>query len=246
MNTGHYFLLESGAPLPARWCQAFPGATVLGVEDLARLPAQASGSAANHRVLWLSTGHANWAERLGAILASRPGEQVVVLSSQPQDSEALCAVAAGARGYAHLYAVPALLQEVALVVLHGGLWMGPGLMQRLIAGTGQALSRQAPDAGDAHAGWGSLSAREAEVAFAVSSGHSNKEVAALLGITERTVKAHLGAAFEKLGVRDRLQLVLRLSQPGAEPANAAAAAPAGQQVFTDALDARAHNKGATN
>ena len=30
-------------------------------------------------------------------------------------------------------------------------------------------------------------------------------------ISERTVKAHLGAVFEKLGVRDRLQLVLRLS-----------------------------------
>lgn len=245
MNACHHFLLESGTPLPARWCEAFPGGTVLGFDDLARLPAQANGSAAAHRVLWLSTGRAKWEQRLGAILAARPGEPVVVLSSQPQDGEALRAVAAGARGYAHLYAVPALLQEVALVVAHGGLWMGPGLMQRLIAGTGQALARQA-DAGDAHAGWGSLSAREAEVAFAVSAGHSNKEVAALLGITERTVKAHLGAAFEKLGVRDRLQLVLRLSQPGAEPASAAAAVPGGPQGFRDALAARAHNKGASN
>ena len=124
MNTGHYFLLESGAPLPARWCQAFPGATVLGVEDLARLPAQASGSAANHRVLWLSTGHAKWAERLGAILASRPGEQVVVLSSQPQDKKR-CARWRPARAATRTCTVPALLQE-ALVVLHGGLWMGRG------------------------------------------------------------------------------------------------------------------------
>jgi two-component system nitrate/nitrite response regulator NarL len=245
MNSCHHFLLEPGMPLPARWCQAFPGGTVLGFDDLPQLAETAAGSAGADRVLWLPAGHAQWTDRLGSLLGARPGERVVVLSSQPQDDEALRAVAAGARGYAHLYAVPALLQEVALVVRHGGLWMGPGLMQRLIAGTGQALSRQAPDAGEAHAGWGSLSAREAEVAFAVSAGHSNKEIAALLGITERTVKAHLGAAFEKLGVRDRLQLVLRLSRPGAEAAHASAV-PGAQQGFRDALAARAHNKGVAN
>jgi DNA-binding CsgD family transcriptional regulator len=37
-------------------------------------------------------------------------------------------------------------------------------------------------------------------------------VADLLHISERTVKAHLGSVFEKLGVRDRLQLVLRLAR----------------------------------
>jgi DNA-binding NarL/FixJ family response regulator len=53
-----------------------------------------------------------------------------------------------------------------------------------------------------------LSARELQVAQAVAEGRSNKEVADLLSISERTVKAHLGAVFEKLGIRDRLQLVL--------------------------------------
>jgi two-component system, NarL family, nitrate/nitrite response regulator NarL len=57
----------------------------------------------------------------------------------------------------------------------------------------------------------------------VSAGRSNKEVAALLAISERTVKAHLGAIFEKIGVKDRLQMVLRLAaasqeQPLAESA----------------------------
>jgi len=50
-----------------------------------------------------------------------------------------------------------------------------------------------------------------QVARAVSAGRSNKEVADKMFISERTVKAHLGAIFEKLGVRDRLQLVLRLA-----------------------------------
>jgi len=53
-----------------------------------------------------------------------------------------------------------------------------------------------------------LSAREHQVAQAVARGGTNKEIARAMGITERTVKAHLSAIFEKLGVRDRLQLSL--------------------------------------
>ena len=59
------------------------------------------------------------------------------------------------------------------------------------------------------------------MARAVTAGRSNREVADLLFISERTVKAHLGAVFEKIGVRDRLQLVLRLAasaDPGPTPA----------------------------
>ena len=53
-----------------------------------------------------------------------------------------------------------------------------------------------------------LSQRERQVAEAASRGSTNKEIARTMGITERTVKAHLSAAFDKLGVRDRMQLSL--------------------------------------
>ena len=56
-----------------------------------------------------------------------------------------------------------------------------------------------------------LTTRERLVAEAIAAGKTNKEAARELDITERTVKAHLGAVFDKLGVRDRLQLVLLLS-----------------------------------
>ncbi len=62
------------------------------------------------------------------------------------------------------------------------------------------------------------------MARAVSAGRSNKEVADKMFISERTVKAHLGAIFEKLGVRDRLQLVLRLAA-APEPASTSTAEP---------------------
>ena len=62
------------------------------------------------------------------------------------------------------------------------------------------------DAGD----WdgGLLTERETTAARYAAGGWANAQIAEALGITERTVKAHLSAVFEKLGVSDRLQLAL--------------------------------------
>lgn len=130
----------------------------------------------------------------------------VVLADIPDEEQALACFAAAARGYCNTHAVPALLRQVADVVAQGGLWIGETLMQRLLRGTSQALAaRPRADV----TSWGAkLTRRECEVAQAVAAGASNKEVARQFNITERTVKAHVGAILEKLGVRDRLQLAI--------------------------------------
>lgn len=131
---------------------------------------------------------------------------IIALSDQPDDEEALACFAAAARGYCNTHALPELLRRVADVALHGGLWIGESLMQRLLQGTARI---PVPAPGGASAGWAALlTRREQQVALAVAEGASNKEIARELGITERTVKAHIGAIFEKLDVRDRLQLSL--------------------------------------
>lgn len=56
-----------------------------------------------------------------------------------------------------------------------------------------------------------LTRRELEIARLINKGCSNKAVAKELDITERTVKAHLSSIFEKLDVKDRLQLVVFMS-----------------------------------
>ncbi len=56
-----------------------------------------------------------------------------------------------------------------------------------------------------------LTERERETAHHIARGASNKEIARELGITERTVKAHVGAILEKLNLRDRLQIALRVN-----------------------------------
>lgn len=216
MKTQH-LMLSAGAPIPERLREAFPDLQVL---TLAAWQSRFTSLPATQYLVWLNCADSQWPAQLQKILQIEPAARLVLLSSAPEPKEGLGAINAGVRGYAHAYAVPALLQEVALVVEHGGLWVGPDLLQRLVGSTNAALARRseakAPLAvAEPNAAWERLSAREAQVARAVSEGRSNREVATLMFISERTVKAHLGAVFEKLGVRDRLQLVLHLATAGA-------------------------------
>lgn len=220
MTTEHFFLTSSSAPVPDRWREAFPDGQAL---EASALQSRLHGRAPTQWMVWLSSTDAQWPVYLHQILQAQPGARALLLSSMPDPLEGLGALDAGVRAYTHAYGVPAMLQEVALVVEHGGLWVGPDLLQRLVGSTSAALAAGRPAPSEAsvtavvangsqdHSAWAVLSAREAQVARAVAAGRSNKEVANLLFISERTVKAHLGAVFEKLGVRDRLQLVLRLA-----------------------------------
>lgn len=141
-------------------------------------------------------------------LLSGRGAIVQVLSYTPDPLEALRALDAGARGYAHVLSPPELLHQMALVTSHRGIWVPPELLARVMGRAYRALGglRQQGEV------LSELTERERAVALAVAEGESNKEVARRLEITERTVKAHLGAIFRKLGVRDRLQLILKLGQ----------------------------------
>ena len=62
------------------------------------------------------------------------------------------------------------------------------------------------------AGDGELSPREREIADLVAGGRSNKEVAAALFLSDRTVEYHLSAVYRKLGVRSRTELAATLSR----------------------------------
>ena len=231
MSTQHFFLSSPAAALPERLLEAFAGIKTLNTDTLlARLPKLT----AEQSLVWLSSADDHWQQALRQILQTKPETRVVLLSGVPEPAEGLRALNDGARGYTHAYGVPALLQEVALVIKHGGLWVGPDLLQRLVGSTNAALAAQqavskaqlpaAATPSSSPNAWTSLSAREAQVARAVSAGRSNKEVAAKMFISERTVKAHLGAIFEKLGVRYRLDGAPRVAA-SPEPASTSAVEP---------------------
>jgi two-component system, NarL family, nitrate/nitrite response regulator NarL len=198
-NEIHCFISEKNDVLP-RWREAFPHAVA---QDFTQKVSRGGTPC----VVWarLPAG-ASVAVMLPAVRRCFPMVPIVVMSDQPHDDEALLCFSAGARGYCNTHSVPELLRRVAEVVLQGGLWIGESLMQRLLQGTARIPVAPQPNAAPEWAAL--LTEREREVAVAVAGGASNKEVARRLGITERTVKAHTGAIFEKLGVRDRLQLSL--------------------------------------
>lgn len=129
---------------------------------------------------------------------------LIITSSAPNDEEGLRFLELGASGYCHAYASPATLLQVLEVVASGEQWVGRSLLKRLLHGINAAHKPLAET-------WASrLSEREAEVARLAAAGDSNLSIAGALNITERTVKAHLSACFEKLGVNDRLQLALKV------------------------------------
>lgn len=201
-----YFLSSTVAkpPIlpPERWMLAFPEGEWIRWATL-----QAAVQADD--TVWVPVQHEDWMNKVAALVAAQPACRVVVVSTVPYDAEGLRAVNVGARGYCHQLAVPEMLQEVAQAVQHGGFWLGPDLVQRLVSATRELLADKAPPSSSVDLS--ALSDRELQVAKAVAAGKSNKEVAEQLFISERTVKAHLGAVFEKLGVRDRVQLVLLMS-----------------------------------
>lgn len=198
----HWFVGDSPVP-PATWNQALPDAGVVGRDEISHLPA------GPQTTVWLRIHDDGELEALLALLRSCQPGAIIVLCDQPTDDGAAFAIAAGAAGYCNTHAAPEVLRQVEVVIANGGLWIGRSLVQRLIGGTAKVLGQRPPGVRER---WSDkLSDREREVARLVANGASNKEIADQLAITERTVKAHLGAIFEKLGVRDRLQLSLRVN-----------------------------------
>lgn len=197
---------------PVRWHEAFPEAeTVRTPSDAARwLDQRESAQADTGAVMWLDFSGLDPVQRQLWLSQARALDiPLVVLAAVPSDEEAARVFTEGARGYCHVLAAPELLQQVALVVGHGGYWVGGHYIDKLLQMTTGALGQGSPTPSPVI---DQLTERERMVAKEVARGATNKEIAASLDITERTVKAHLASIFSKTGARDRIQLVLMLNQ----------------------------------
>jgi DNA-binding NarL/FixJ family response regulator len=115
-------------------------------------------------------------------------------------------VRAGARGYLRKDVTVHTLVRAVGALAAGGTFFHPSLTEKLLHG-----ARRAPGGGlpAAPALVEPLTARETEVMRLVAGGYSNREIATALGAAEGTVKVHVSSILSKLGVRDRVQAVLR-------------------------------------
>ena len=196
------FITPTGT-LRERWRAAFPEALVAA--KISRLTENVLPDTSS---LWLDIAPLPEQLRMPRVTAACAlGRPVVVMVGAPAENEAHAFLNVGAFGYCHVEAAPEQLREIATVVEHGGLWMPPGLLQRFLALSTRTIPPKAPEVQPLN----ELTSRELMVAEQVARGASNREIAEALTITERTVKAHLSAIFDKLQVRDRVQLALKMN-----------------------------------
>jgi DNA-binding NarL/FixJ family response regulator len=135
--------------------------------------------------------------------AQMPDARVIVLTSFLDDERLLPAIEAGAAGYLLKNAAPAELVRAIRAAHAGDAVIDPSAAARLVRAFGSP-SRPAPATdGDR------LTRREQQVLELIAGGESNKRIALELGISEKTVKTHVGHLLAKLGVTDRTQAALR-------------------------------------
>lgn len=189
------------------WVEAFPKAKIAALVQAKPTKEQKDAEI----VFWLhmNEDRQQWLTNTIVLIQKKyKNAKIVVLANAPNQAEALHALSLGAMGYSHAYSASEVLKEIKMVISHGGLWLGQELLQRLIEISTKLVGNQA---GYVESLLTKLSKREKEVAIEAAKGLSNKEIARILKITERTVKAHLAAIFECLGAKDRLHLALMLN-----------------------------------
>ncbi len=130
-------------------------------------------------------------EAMAAIRQDFPNARIVMLTTFKGDAQILRAVQGGAAGFLLKSTLRKELLETIRTVHQGQRRIPPEIAMELAQ----------------HMGQGPLSAREIEVLQSAASGHSNKQIARLLTISEETVKAHMKNVLSKLNANDRTHAV---------------------------------------
>lgn len=137
---------------------------------------------------------------------TNPEIAVVILTTFNEDELMMRGLQAGARGYLLKDTNRDTLFDSIRTAARGETLLAPDILRRLI----QRVESPAPMDEKA----APLTDREAEVLKAVAQGERSKEIAFKLGITERTVKAHLASIYSKLGVDSRAAAIAIAAQKG--------------------------------
>jgi DNA-binding NarL/FixJ family response regulator len=153
----------------------------------------------------LSMPDVDGAEATRRIVATDPSIQVVILTSLSDRREIIGALDAGAIGYMLKDAEPDELADGIRAAARGESPLHPRAARELLKG------RDEPRAADAE-----LTAREREVLSLLAQGKPNKVISLQLGISEKTVKAHVTSIFNAIGVTDRTQAALWARDRGLE------------------------------
>lgn len=150
-------------------------------------------------------------EVLQALAARVEAPPCLLLTTFDDRDALLWGLRAGARGYLRKDVTVETLVRAIRALADGSTFFQPSLTDKLARGV-----RRSPPAGvpPAPVLLEPLTPRETEVMRMVAGGYSNREIGAALGTAEGTVKVQVSSILSKLGVRDRVQAVLRVLEAG--------------------------------
>ena len=127
--------------------------------------------------------------------------RVIVLTTFNLDDRAAAAIRIGASRFLLKDSTPEFLVAAVRAVHAGNAVMAPGDLSILVDGT--LRTRHEPPAA-----YRTLTGKEQQIFAAVSQGLSNGEIARSIHLSESTIKTHVGSILRKLGLRDRVQIVV--------------------------------------
>ncbi|MDB5839367.1 MAG: DNA-binding response regulator [Herminiimonas sp.] len=192
------------------------GATV-SVETLDGYWTALGGDVPELIVLDLALFGPDWKEAVAQTRQRVPVSKILVTAALFSDADEISLLRLGIAGCCGENVPPEMLRRIVDMILDGGVWISntvlPVLLRQLQVRGVVAVQQKVekPDPVPAAAKLSQLTPREREIAGLVGRGASNKVIARELNITDRTVKAHLGAIFQKLGTPDRLRLAVYLN-----------------------------------
>lgn len=158
-------------------------------------------------VMDLSMPLLSGAEATARVRRECPSVRVLALTVHEERVYLTQLLRAGAAGYILKRVAAAVLVQAIRAVASGGVYIDPAMAGSLVEGyLEQDIGTQ-----PAH---GPLSDRERDVLMRIAQGFSNKEIAAQLGLSVKTVETYKGRVAEKLGLRSRVEIVRYAAQKG--------------------------------
>src|SRR5947199_2099415 len=144
----------------------------------------------------------NLFEVIACLKVPRPQLRIIVTGSGMDEQTILKAIASGAKGYVGAAASPADFMQAIRIVSQGSLWIPRRMLSIFIERISNSPRRIFPTDQVA------FTDRETQVLKMLVEGRSNKEIGVPLGITNRTVKAHVAKLMRKVGVENRVALTV--------------------------------------
>jgi DNA-binding NarL/FixJ family response regulator len=189
--------------------------TILGMEDDFEVIADVESAEDIVELMWetkpdvllldIRMPQGSGLDAVPAVVRISPNTCVIVLTACDEIEEHVRAFKLGARGVVLKDSARQTLVHAIRSVCRGETWMDPRMRGVLVAELARSGSGEESLMIDRDDG---LTDRELEIVRLVAAGKKNKEVAEMLSISERTVRTNLTSVFQKLGVRDRIGLVM--------------------------------------